>query len=397
MDYFVSFVTDFSEDDDPFERYLRDHGLTYFPEPIINAGRAVSFKHREIRTDYQANRCDMNPYLTPEEGLQAVYRYSELYSEPVTNETAVLINTLCYSDPFFISCIFQSIFDGKDLTSGESVAATVNFEITDRQSEMSMTWREYIDTMLNKVNDRHAKQILLYLSKHNDRFWRPREIKNDLHLELSENDILRKLITLAEADFLERGGSDIQFKGLTDGTLNMVLRNRFEEEISGFVPDLEKEFRREMTELKKDKKRLQGMLNNLTGKMAEIQLAASFRTRKRFPLSDYFEGIENKEPVNMISVLTRVIIQRDDNKNLEVDVLGESSCGRLIAVEVKKREVKTGKNVVEDFLEKAGLLKKRNPGKEIVSCVLSLGGFTEEALVLCRDKGIGWSEVIRVY
>jgi hypothetical protein len=34
MDYFVSFVTDFSEADDPYEQYLRDHGLTYFPEPI---------------------------------------------------------------------------------------------------------------------------------------------------------------------------------------------------------------------------------------------------------------------------------------------------------------------------------------------------------------------------
>ena len=134
-----------------------------------------------------------------------------------------------------------------------SWTATVNYEITDRQSEMSMTWREYIDTMLKQVNDRHAKQILLYLSKHNDRFWRPGEIKKDLNLELSEDDILRKLITLAEADFLERGISDIQFKGLTDGTLNMVLRNRFEEEIFGFVPDLKKEFHQEITELKKDK------------------------------------------------------------------------------------------------------------------------------------------------
>ena len=66
MDYFVSFVTDFSKNDDPYEQYLRDHGLTYFPEPIIYAGRAEAFKHRRIRTDYQANCCDMNPYLTPD-------------------------------------------------------------------------------------------------------------------------------------------------------------------------------------------------------------------------------------------------------------------------------------------------------------------------------------------
>ena len=65
LNYFVSFVTDFSEADDPYEQYLRDHGLTYFPEPIIYAGRAQAFKHKRIQTDYQANCCDMNPYLTP--------------------------------------------------------------------------------------------------------------------------------------------------------------------------------------------------------------------------------------------------------------------------------------------------------------------------------------------
>lgn len=26
-----------------------------------------------------------SPYLTPEEGLQAVYKYAEVYQEPITN------------------------------------------------------------------------------------------------------------------------------------------------------------------------------------------------------------------------------------------------------------------------------------------------------------------------
>ena len=71
MDYFISFITDFSKDDDRYERYLRDHGLTYFPEPVIYAGRAEAFKHRPIHTDYQANCCDMNPYLTPDLDMYA--------------------------------------------------------------------------------------------------------------------------------------------------------------------------------------------------------------------------------------------------------------------------------------------------------------------------------------
>jgi hypothetical protein len=63
---YVSFVTDFSRKDDPHEQFLRDHDLLFFPEPVIYAGRAGSFKQRTILTDYQANCCDMNPYLTPD-------------------------------------------------------------------------------------------------------------------------------------------------------------------------------------------------------------------------------------------------------------------------------------------------------------------------------------------
>lgn len=71
LDYFVSFVTDFSPEDAPYEQFLRAQGLRFFPEPVIYAGRAESFPRRRILTDYQANCCDMNPYLTPDLDLYA--------------------------------------------------------------------------------------------------------------------------------------------------------------------------------------------------------------------------------------------------------------------------------------------------------------------------------------
>ena len=65
LDYFISFVTDFSREDDRYEDYLRTHHLKFFPEPVIFSGRAASFNRIPIRTDYQANCCPMNPYLAP--------------------------------------------------------------------------------------------------------------------------------------------------------------------------------------------------------------------------------------------------------------------------------------------------------------------------------------------
>ena len=66
LDYYVSFVTDFSKADDAMEQFLRDCGLMFFPEPVIYAGRAKTFDQRSIMTDYQANCCQMNPYLAPD-------------------------------------------------------------------------------------------------------------------------------------------------------------------------------------------------------------------------------------------------------------------------------------------------------------------------------------------
>ena len=66
IDYFVSFVTDFTEDDDPYEQFLRDNSLKFFPEPVIYSGRANSFDRKPIFTDYQENRCGMNAYLAPD-------------------------------------------------------------------------------------------------------------------------------------------------------------------------------------------------------------------------------------------------------------------------------------------------------------------------------------------
>jgi MoaA/NifB/PqqE/SkfB family radical SAM enzyme len=71
LPYFISFITDFSQEDDQHEQFLRDHGLTFFPEPVIYAGRAKSFKRRSILTDYQPNCCTMNPYLTPDLDMYA--------------------------------------------------------------------------------------------------------------------------------------------------------------------------------------------------------------------------------------------------------------------------------------------------------------------------------------
>ncbi|MDM8529905.1 restriction endonuclease [Anaerolineales bacterium HSG25] len=360
--------------------------------PMLVTGSYVSWLI-DITSKYleagRLSRWRMSPYLTSEEGLQAVYKYAELYNERITNETAILINQLCMSDPFFISCVVQSFYEDKALDTEEGVINTINYEITDYESEMSMTWSEYIALTLPKINDVNSKHILLHLSKHNDREWTPQEVQETLKLDMSLDEIQRKLQLMVEADVLVRGSSDIDYQGLQDGTLYLILRNRFEKEITSYAPDLRVDFRAEVKRLQADKSRLRGMLNNLTGKMAEYQLATAFRSKKRFALSAYFEGVVDDSRLNMIHVQTRVLQQRPDGKKQELDIVAESSCGRVVVVEVKKWQTKLSATHVEDFIEKVAVYRDEQADKTVLPAILSLGGFSDPARKACEEHGIG--------
>ncbi len=365
--------------------------------PMLVTGSYISWLIDIAREYLEAGRLSrwyMAPYLTPDEGLQAVYTYAEVCHQPITNETAVLINQLCMADPFFISCVIQSDYEGKELNTVDGVVNTVNYEIVSPTSELSGTWAEYIYKTLPKINDVHSKHILLHLSKHNDRAWTPQEVKDELGLDMPIEKIHEKMKLMLEADLIADGGSDIRFKGLQDGTLYLILRSRFEEEISTFAPNLSQDFRQEIAQLQQDKKRLQGMLNYLSGKMAEYQLATQFRSQKRFALSKYFKEVKDKTRLNITEVQLNVLLQRNDGKAMELDVVAKSSDGRVVLVEVKKKQEKIGANIVADFREKVEVYQQQHPDNIILPAILSLGGFTAEAKELCLLYGIGRAEHI---
>ena len=365
--------------------------------PMLVTGSYISWLLEICGKYLQAGRLSewhINPYLTSDEGLRAVYKYAASYDEPVTNETALLINRLCMSDPFFIACVMQSESENRDLSTQEGVIEAYNYEITDRYSMMTKTWNEYIQLTLQKINDRHAKNMLLYLSKHSHKYYTHRELKEKLQINLDLEEIKKKLLMLVEADVIEWGVSDIDFRGLRDGTLNLILRNRFEKEINGYVPDLRQEACEQIRELQKDKKRLQGKLNNLSGQFAEYQLFMSFRSKKRFALSEYFNGVTDTTHLNIIDVKQRITLQRENGKRMELDVTAESDCGRVVAVEVKKHKTPVGKKSVEDFIEKLDVYARQLPDNTILPAFLALGGFREDARKLCELHGIGTAERI---
>ncbi len=359
--------------------------------PMLVTGSYVGWLLRVISQYLEAGRLKpirMSPYLTFDEGLEAVYKYAAYYQEPITNETAFQINELCLSDPFFISCVIQSEYENKDLETQQGVIETVNYEISAPTSEMFLTWGEYIDKTLNDLNDRNAKRMLLYLSQHAERYWKPAELKEAIPLDLEISEIHHQLKILVVSDLINRGASDIEFRGLQDGTLNLIVRNRFEEELYDVKPNLTQEFQEKIEALTQKTRSLQGSLNYYAGLYAEYLLATAFRSHPRLVLTQFFPDASETSELNLSNVKERVPIQRDDGKILNLDVVAESACGRTVLVEVKKRQTKTGLKMVEDFQEKVEIYAKRFPEQQLLSAFLSLGDFTEEAKTYCEAHGI---------
>lgn len=336
---------------------------------------------------------DLSPYLSPTAGLEAVYRYAHLLEVEITDDTALLINKLCFSDPFFISCVIESNFPGKDLTTQNGVIDIVTHEISYRNSQMSKTWEEYLLLTLQQVNDRYAKSLLLFLHKHPDRYWTPRELKEKLQIaDLSVSDIQKRLLALSKADVIEQGNSNIQFRGLQDGTLHLIIRNRLEEEINDFVLDLKQEFHDKLATLETETQSLRGQLNQLKGRVAEYRLAKAFRQRSRLALTAFFQNVQDPAELHLTRVQEQVRFQREDGKEFEIDVVAHSTCGRVVLVEVKKTQEKMGVAVLETFLEKVQVYQQTHPEARVVPAFLSLGGFTKDAKTFGEAQGIAMAE-----
>lgn len=128
-----------------------------------------------------------------------------------------------------------------------------------------------------------------------------------------------------------------------------------------------------------------------------ISLFNEFRSKKRFRLSRYFDNVGDDAELNVSDAAMRVKFQRPDGKGMEIDVLATSACGRLLAVEVKKNKEPAGLPMVEDFLEKSRIFAGLRPDNVVLHPFFSVGGFTEDAMRLCREKGIAVATKLELF
>lgn len=206
--------------------------------PLLVAGSSMPWRVKIMDKTLPVQRfaeIRFSPSLTPEEGLQAVYKYAAVYQEPLTQQTAQQINEGCMADPFFIACVIQSKCPGRNLTTTAGVNETINYEINRYKAAIMPTGGESNPSALKQINDPQAKRILLHLCTQADHEWTPRQVKTALSLDLSESVIHEKLFQLADLALIEEGTSNINFHGLKDDMLNLILCSRFAQANTNFI------------------------------------------------------------------------------------------------------------------------------------------------------------------
>jgi hypothetical protein len=121
----------------------------------------------------------------------------------------------------------------KDLTTFDGLTGTLEFETLDDQGLIKSSWMEYIAKAFPKINDRHAKNIVLHLSKHRDREWTREELREALNLEMPDSDLEKKLTALVKADIINKGTSYYCYRGVNDTIFDKVFRGVYDENFRG--------------------------------------------------------------------------------------------------------------------------------------------------------------------
>jgi len=369
--------------------------------PLLVSGSWVGWLMKELSSMLPARfRNKFIKNMPENEASELLYKYSRFFDVPVTEETAFSLVRITEGNPFYISAVIRSDHPDKDLTSIDGLTDTLEFETLDDQGLIKLSWMEYIAKAFPQINDRHAKNIVLHLSKYRDREWTRAELRAALNLEMPENDLEKKLKALVKTDIINQGASNNRYRGVNDNIFDKVFRGVYEEDINQFDPKvIREEYNTELKKEKKRYKRLLGKYNLLKGYHAEfLILDRLLRARKN---NELLKSITRFLPADFefcdYSRVWKYHGSPEYAREFSVDIFARSvkADDYSIIGEVKNREIKKfSLDELKEFELKFAEIKKREnlEQKAVVGFIFSRGGFTKEAEEYCREKGFACSE-----
>jgi hypothetical protein len=235
--------------------------------PLLVSGSWVGWLMKELSSMLPSRfRNKLIKNMPENEAEELLYKYARFFDVPVSEETAFSLIQITEGNPFYISAVIRSNYPGKDITTIDGLTGTLEFETLDDQGLIKLSWMEYMGKAFPEINDKHAKNIVLHLSKYRDREWTRAELRKALSLEMPEKDLEKKLKALVMTDIINQGASNSRYKGVKDNIFDKVFRGVYEEDIRDFSPGvIREEYSTELKEEKKRYKRNKGIRDQIRG------------------------------------------------------------------------------------------------------------------------------------
>lgn len=369
----------------------------YKNSPLIISGSWVGWLRYTLLTMLPSRfRQYFFENMPEEESIETIFNYSRIMDIPITEETAFLMSELCEGNPCYISLLFQSHYTGKDFTNQEGLQKTLEFETLSRQGVIRGTWMEYIQSIFARINEKNAKSIVLYLSKHRDREVSRKELLEKLSLDMTDFELEQKLRALEKADIIEEGSTNYDYKGVQDNIFDKVFRGVYQKEITEFDPkELTNEYKALFKKSQKKYNLLSGKYNREKGLFAEFLVINQLRTQA-FKHNNVFLSFTHNLPDDFqfseyLSVWTYKASPIEKRElNIDIFARAEDEHYSLIC-EVKNRIKKFSKKESEEFLSKMNALKEMENIEKSIGFVFSITGFTDDALDFFKENQIAWS------
>jgi hypothetical protein len=317
---------------------------------------------------------------------------------PVAEDVVYLIARLSEGNPFYISYLFQSSYSDKDFTTREGVLKTLEFETLHAKGEIRGVWAEYIAKIFVNVNERHAKNIILYLCKNRDRQVGRKELLETLKLDMSDLELEQKMQALVKSDVISQGDSLFFYRGVRDNIFDKVFRGMYGDDIAAFTPKtIPSEYQALYERVQKEYQALLGKYNQTKGLFAEFAIINQLRLYA-YRNQELFRSITHNLPADFqfgeYAHVWSYKTARPDKRDIQLDIFACTGPDAYSIIgEVKNRATKPfSADEAARFVQKTKELQELEQVEKAVLFIFSRKGFTVDALAYFQEHDIAWSD-----
>ncbi|MEM7532654.1 MAG: restriction endonuclease [Chloroflexota bacterium] len=368
--------------------------------PMLVAGSQVTALTKEALTGAMLGRVMLRHIkrLPIAGAAELAFKLSERFKVSMTLDLAYLISRLVDGHPYYIRCLFNSFYPGRDLTSEQGVRKTLTFEVENIEGQIHQFWMYHFGKHMKLLKLPHARKMIVYLIQAGEDGAHVGQVVEDLQLPMSveeTNDLLQQLIwcdLVIEVD-------DQSYRGVSDSILAWMLRIKYGWEIERVrrkeaIAKMDATLAEEtIAALQEMLGKMQGELNYWVGHVAEAfikKLMAHHFKDQLIDGADHFNRPGDLRLPRIFRLYDTTVKPEGAPKSFQVDLYAIPSDENAAPwiVEVKNWQDPVSKPAVVHFWEAAQHLADDKGHEEVVCWFHARGGFTGPARTFMQEKGM---------